>query len=114
MGASAVYRSAPPSPIDFAAQGFFVGERVLVVEHALLRTPRAPPLLPPDLLGLLLPAAGGAEAQLFDLVRQHLSRDQAVGALGPLPLAFDGDPGRPVNQHHAGRDLVDVLSALAP
>src|SRR6185503_12958160 len=86
---------------------------VLVAQHLVLRPPRAPPLLAADAFGFLLALAGRAQAQLLDLVGEHAPRDQPVGALRPLALAFHRDAGRPVDQHDAGRDLVHVLPTLA-
>src|SRR5882724_9339158 len=86
---------------------------VLVGEHALLGTARAAALLAADLLGLLLARALLAEALLLDLVGQQRARDEAVRALAALALALHGYAARPVDEHDAGRDLVDVLAALA-
>src|SRR4051794_10843657 len=97
----------PPAPRLLGGMGVLVGQ------HALLGTPRAAALLAADALGLLLARALPAQACLFDLVGQHGARDQAVRALRALALTLHERARGPVHQHDAGRDLVDVLAALA-
>src|SRR5882724_11470148 len=86
---------------------------VLVGEHALLGAARAAALLAADLFGLLLARALLAEALLLDLVGQQRARDEEVRTLAALALALHEGAARPMNEHDAGRDLVDVLAALA-
>src|SRR5262249_16546716 len=85
----------------------------LVVEDLLLRPLRALALLATDLLDAL--ALGGDEPAraLLDLVEQPAARDEAIQRLRSLGLALHADPGRPMDEHHARRRLVDVLPAGA-
>jgi hypothetical protein len=84
------------------------------VQHPRLGAARAAPLLAADALRLLFAGALPAEALGLDLLGEQAPGVQAVRPLRPFPLALDRDPRRPVNKHDAGRDLVDVLSPLAP
>ena len=83
------------------------------VEHPRLRAAGAFAFLAPDFFGG--GALGGNEPVLLrlNLVEKHLTGVVAVESLLARFLAFHLHPGRPVEQHHAGGDFVDVLAAMA-
>ena len=61
-----------------------------------------------------LGASRGDEAVLLrlNLVQQQAPGDETVESLLAGLLAFDLQAGRTMEQHHAGGNLVDVLSAV--
>src|SRR6266545_3189361 len=48
----------------------------------------------------------------LDFVEQQLAGEQPIEALLAGGLALDPQAGRPVQEHHTGRGLVDVLPAM--
>ncbi len=49
----------------------------------------------------------------FQLLEKPLQSEFPIPSLIPRLLTFHHDAGRPVQEHHAGGDLVDVLAAVA-
>ena len=81
-------------------------------EHPFLRSFTPPSFLPaqffdPRLLRVNFPLLGR-----LDFIEQQPPRDESVEPLLPRRLALHLQPSRSVNQHHAGRRLVDVLPSV--
>ena len=51
-----------------------------------------------------------AFAAVLELVEQQPAGDKAIQHLRPLCLAFDAESRRAMEEHHAGRGLVDLLT----
>ncbi len=50
--------------------------------------------------------------RFLDFVQQKTPRQETIEPLLAGRLAFHLEPGRTVNQHYAGRGLVDILAAV--
>ena len=85
----------------------------LISEHLLFGPFRALPFLTPDLGDPLLLRALLPQDRRLDLVDQDAARQEPVEGLQPLLLALDLEPGGQMLEVDAGRDLVDVLAAVA-
>jgi 4-aminobutyrate aminotransferase/(S)-3-amino-2-methylpropionate transaminase len=93
--------------------GFLGGVPGFFVEHPGFRAATATALLAANSLAL---GAFGRDKSLlarFDLVAEKPAGEETVERLLPGGLAFHLKAGRPMQQHHAGGDLVHVLSAMA-
>ncbi len=95
------------------AAPLLLGDVALVGQHLLLGPLRALPLLAADLGDPPLLGARFSEDVRLDLVGQDAPGQEPVQGLRPLLLALDLGTRREVLEVNAGRDLVDVLSAVA-
>ena len=92
---------------------FFRRVVMLVVEHALFGAAAATTFLPADFLDAGALGIHVAFLEGFDLVEQEPAGEKAVESLLARGLAFDLKTRWPVEQHHAGGGLVDVLAAVS-
>ena len=95
------------------AQLFLFRLTTLLIEHAHFRAMGSFSLLAPNLGNFLFFRTCRAAKFGFDLIEQEAACQKTIETLGSFLLALDANPGRAVMEHHAGRDLVDVLAAGA-
>lgn len=86
---------------------------MLVIEHALFGAAGAFPFLAANFFDAGALGVDVAFLEGFDLVEQEPAGKKAVETLLTCGLAFDLKTRGPVEQHHAGAGLVDVLTAVA-
>jgi hypothetical protein len=84
-----------------------------VGEHPLFRPPAATPFLPANLFDAGALGRYKAALQRFNFVEKQTPGDETIDALLACGLTFHLQAGGTMQQHHAGRGLVDVLTALA-
>ena len=87
---------------------------MLVGEHALFGAAAALAFLAADFLDAGALGIDMAFLEGFDLVEQQATCEKAIESLLARGLAFDLKTRRPMEQHHAGGGLVDVLAAVTP
>jgi len=84
---------------------------VFCLQDLLLSAPGTPPLLTADLLASGLFGAHEACPETFDAVEEKTAGEKTVLRLGALPLAFDMETGRTMNEKDAGGGFIDLLPA---
>ena len=95
------------------AGSLLLGVVGFVGEHPGFRAAGAFAFLAANLYNLGASRCDKAVLERLDLVEQQSAGDEAVEALLPRGLTFHLHAGWPVQQHHAGGGLVDVLPAMA-
>ena len=84
-----------------------------VGEHAVLGAAGAFPFLAADFLNPGLFRGDAAGLELFDLVEEQATREEAVQRLLARGLALYAQAGGAMQEHDAGGDFIDVLAAVA-
>lgn len=84
----------------------------LVIEHALFGAATAFAFLTADFLDAGTLGIDETFLESFDLIEQETTGEKTVERLLAGVLAFDLETRRTVDQHHARRRLVDVLTAV--
>ena len=93
-------------------EGLFRRMPGLVGEDALFGAFASTALLSAQLFALAPRGIRSCFLAGLELVEQQFPGEQSVSSLVSGRLAFDLESGRKVNQHDAGRSLVDVLTAV--
>src|ERR1017187_4919001 len=96
-----------------SARGFLVGVMRFVGEHFIFRAAGASSFLAADFFNLGALRGDETVFLFLNFVEQQAARDVAVESLLARLLAFHRHAGRTMHQHHTGRNLVHVLSAVA-
>ncbi len=86
----------------------------LIRQHSLFRPAAAAAFLTANFFRAGLLSRHRSRLQPLDFIEQKSPRHESIQALLPGGLAFDPQPGRPMQQHHASRALVNVLPAMTP
>jgi hypothetical protein len=82
-------------------------------KHPIPRPAASPPLLPSDFLNTRLLSGYLASLHLLDLVQKHPTRNKPIQSLLASGLALYLEAAGPVEQHHTGGGLIDVLASMA-
>lgn len=81
-------------------------------EHAFLRAPAAPKFLTPEFFNAGPFSGGALLAHGLEFVEQQFAGEETVESLLAGLLTFDLNSTGTVQEHHAGSNLVDVLTAV--
>ena len=93
---------------------FFLGHMRLIRQHPLFRPAAPASFLAANFFRAGLLSRHRSRLQPLDFIEQKSPRHEPIQALLPGGLAFDPQPGRPMQQHDASRALIDVLPTMTP